>query len=364
MCSFFRLSSISCLVLFPLFISPFCFSKDYTLADHQLAKIIDRQLSFFSLANKVTEKELTRKAQDIVASYEAYISENPKDAHALILFGKFLHKVGQSKHAVDCFLEADSINPKHAVVKQQLANYLIEQGRPVDAFPFLLMTLRYDPNVSAYHYQMGNFLYVFKPDLVNAGILTEESLNSFMFKSFKESFLLSPNNFDYGLRHAQSFFDSPNESSQDALNAWNNLLNKFPGRSKAEKDYITLCKASVLLELNRKSLAKKLIDSVSTSSLEKTKVSLLQQVKKKNSEKINNSLIKQLKKKSSKTGVFFRFPDDSHLRRMRELTSRLHEEKLLSTLKTDVISASVDSKGKITLKLSRTSDSPFFKNQN
>ena len=50
--------------------------------------------------------------------------------------GKFLRRVGQEQHAVGYFFEADSINPKLAVVKQQLANYLIEEGRPIDAFPF------------------------------------------------------------------------------------------------------------------------------------------------------------------------------------------------------------------------------------
>jgi cytochrome c-type biogenesis protein CcmH/NrfG len=68
---------------------------------------------------------MTRHAQDIVAAYESYLSDNPKDVHALILFGKFLRKVGQQEHAVDFFIQADKINPKLAVVKQQHANYLI-----------------------------------------------------------------------------------------------------------------------------------------------------------------------------------------------------------------------------------------------
>ena len=51
----------------------------------------------------------------MVSSYEAYISENPKDTHALILFGKFLSQVGQQKHALNYFLEADALSPKIAV---------------------------------------------------------------------------------------------------------------------------------------------------------------------------------------------------------------------------------------------------------
>jgi hypothetical protein len=46
---------------------------------------------------------MTRNAQEIVASYESYLSQNPDDTNALILFGKFLRKVGQEEHAVGIF---------------------------------------------------------------------------------------------------------------------------------------------------------------------------------------------------------------------------------------------------------------------
>ena len=44
--------------------------------------------------------------------------------------------MGQSERAIDYYLEADQIDPKLAVVKQQIANHLIKEGRPLDAFPF------------------------------------------------------------------------------------------------------------------------------------------------------------------------------------------------------------------------------------
>ena len=152
--------------------------------------------------------ELTRKAQEIVADYDAYLGANPKDTNALILYGKFLRRVGQEQHAVGYFLEADSINPKLAVVKQQLANYLIEEGRPIDAFPFLIMTIELAPEQADYHYHLGNFLFLFEDDLAVKGF-GKDSARAFMHKSFKQAAKLSPSNFDYQLRFAQSFFDHP-----------------------------------------------------------------------------------------------------------------------------------------------------------
>ena len=72
------------------------------------------------------------------------------------------------------FLEADALNPKIAVVKQQLGNYLIENGYAVDAFPFLVLATSIDPKEPAYHYDLGNYLTHFTKELLSEKILTKE----------------------------------------------------------------------------------------------------------------------------------------------------------------------------------------------
>ena len=106
-------------------------------------------------------KELNRKAQDIVSLYEAFISENPDDTNALILYGKFLNKVGQENHAIGIFLKADEINPKIAVVKQQIANFLVENNKPIDALPFFTATVEINPSIPEYHFHLGNFSSIY-----------------------------------------------------------------------------------------------------------------------------------------------------------------------------------------------------------
>ena len=328
-----------------------------TLSSLALNRILDKQSRFFQFPDKSPKRnnpELTRKAQEIVADYDAYLGSNPKDTNALILYGKFLRRVGQEQHAVEYFLEADSINPKLAVVKQQLANYLIEEGRPIDAFPFLIMTIELAPEQADYHYHLGNFLFLFEEDLVQAGIMTKDSVREFMHKSFKQSADFSPSNFDYQLRFAQSFFDFPDSSKEFALRAWSELTRKFPDRSKAEKDYFNLCKARILLELNRQSDALSLLDSVSSKALNSAKQSLLHQVKRKPEKKQKKD---KDQPKQSRIEINHRFfiPDDPHLKRLRLLTGRIKEEKMLSELKADAIKARFDGENKIKIDLSQRS---------
>lgn len=329
-------------------------NKGITLSSQILGRIIDKQIRFFEKSGEGASRsnpELTRKAQEIVSDYEVYLGENPKDANALILYGKFLRKVGQEQHAVDYFLEADSINPKLAVVKQQLANYLIEEGRPVDAFPFLIMTIELAPSQPDYHFHLGNFLFLFEAELVREKIISKDRARSFMHKSFKQAAEFGPSNFDYQLRFAQSFFDYPDSSKQEALEIWNKLVRKFPDRSSTERDYFKLCKARVLLELNRKSDALTLLNSVSTNTLEAAKKSLILQVSGKEEKKKEPK--GDGKQSSIEVDHRFYIPDDPHLKRLKELTNRIKEEKMLTELKADAIKARLNEDGEIKIDLSQ-----------
>ena len=339
-----------------VFVQPLLWANNQiTLSSQRLSKIIEMEHRFFDLskgARKPSDQELTRKAQEIVVSYESYLSDNSEDTDALILFGKFLDKVGQQDHAVNYYLEADTLNPRLAVVKQQIGNYLIEEGRPVDAFPFFMLTLEIEPEQHAYHFHFANYLFLFEDELVQAEIMEHEALKSFMLDCFGRASSLSPRNFDYHLRFAQSFFDYPKASRNKALQVWDNLISNFPLRSKSEKDYFKLCKGRILLELDRNKEAVALIESVSTTALTNTKLSLLEQVKL--SKKTPPPEIHK-NQQENKPGAHLHILPDPHLDRLNEVTSRLKEESLLGQVRIDALRAHLDGSGKIQVDFSSRS---------
>ncbi len=336
-----------------LFVKSSLLAKEITFSEQILGRILDREQRFFAndSVHEKNEKEMTRQAQEIVANYENYIAQNPKDENALILFGKFLRKVGQEEHATEFFLEADKINPKLAVVKQQLANYLIEKNRPVDAFPLLVLTIELDPKEAIYHFHLGNFLFLFQEDLIKEKILTQDAVHSFMHRSFYEAKTLEPNNFEFQLRYAQSFFDFNDSNKTEALLAWQNIENVFPGCTVLEKDYFRLCQARVLLELDFKKDASALLHSVSSKSLRKTRNQLLMQINFRKTPEVPNSKSNRKKQSSVRMDHQLFIPSDPHLIRLRKLTSKLIEEKMLSELKVDAIKAKFDPTGDIKIEL-------------
>ena len=123
------------------------------------------KLEFFISPRNSTpalEGELTRKAQEIVTSYEDYLAENPGDINALLLFAKFLQKVGQSERAIDYYLEADQIDPKLAVVKQQIAKSLDQRGSTIGCLSFFDDDSSNSPTEATYHFEIGNYITYFQ----------------------------------------------------------------------------------------------------------------------------------------------------------------------------------------------------------
>ena len=338
---------ISCLFTLSIFPYIFIFGKNasLTLAEQNLLRIINAQKELFSQNPTIDNdnEHLTRKAQDLVAMYEAYISENSNDTHALLLYGKFLRKVGQNEHALSYFLRADSINPKLAVVKQQIANYLVEKQRPVDALPFFIAAVDIDPSVPEYHFHLGNFLHIFKDKIIDAELLSLDSLEKFSNNCFEKAAQTKPESFDYRLRYAQSFFDCKHMDQKKALRVWESIEVDFRELSKIERDYLNLCKARLLWELNEEKKAKSLIENVSANSLQGAKAEL-QNVfnKKKDKDKLNE-------KDSKKTGYFLNLQIDPRVSALQRITAALKEEKLIQDLKIDSIHAHQNKKGEIRL---------------
>ncbi|MFP6854212.1 MAG: hypothetical protein VB980_00405 [Opitutales bacterium] len=335
-----------------------------SLAQTKLAAIVAQEERLFLSASSqtpVNEKELTRKIQNLVSDYESYLADNPKDQTALILYGKFLRRVDQPGPATGMFLKADKIDPDIAVIKQQIANYLAEEGRVAEALPYLLRAVELSPQTAVYHHQLGSFLFLFQEELIRLGITNRISNDRNMIIAFREASKLSPGNFDYRVRYAQSFFDVANTDWEEALVVWKELSNEYK-RTREESEYLLLCQARVLLELGRQAEAKPLIDRVNSPVMGKTKRKLLDQfsapLRKPNTKKLPSTLESAPKKdknaqnKPRSHELLF----DEDLQALSEISKQLEEEKLLHNLRVEFIRAAYDSQGKVKISLKKLAE--------
>ena len=318
-----------------------------SMSTHKMLQILKLQQELFAYDNKnLSNHELTRKAQELVAKYESYLSNNSDDVNALILYGKFLRKVGQDDSALGIFLDADSLNPKLAVVKQQIANYLVEKGKTIEALPFFIEATEIEPASAEYHFHLGNFLYIFKEEILLSKILTEDDIKLFTHQCFANAANFKSSSLQYRLRYAQSFFDLNDFNKTEALDVWTSIIDNFEKISKTELDYMYLCIARILTQMNNKKGAKIYIEKVSTKSLEKAKHDIESLLEKSENQKIKKSI------EGKKTGAILKLKDDLRLKNLQKITARLKEENLIKDLEIDRIEAYHNDKGDLKLSVS------------
>ena len=335
-----------------------------TVAAQRLGQIVEREQMFLKnssiLHKPLGEQELTRRAQQLLSAYESYLEDNPRDVNGLILYGKFLRRMGQPRHATGLFLEADKIDPRLAVVKQNIANYLVEEGRLADALPFLLKAVELEPNEPIYHHQLGTFLFLFKEDLVNLDIASAQTNDRSMHEAFRTASKLAPDNFEYKLRYAQSFFDLSDPDWNKALEIWRELRKQDQNRFTAEQEYLALGEARAMVQLGRVKEANAILQTINSPSLRATKESLIKELKTSDS-KGKPSLEKETApaKRDNRNSQLRPLPSkliDGNLRRLRQVSLRLEEEKLLEDLRSDALRADYDENGHIRLQLTSFSE--------
>ena len=335
-----------------------------TVAAQRLGQIVEREQLFLknsSSPNKpLSEQELTRRAQQILSAYESYLEDNPRDVNGLILYGKFLRRMGQPRHATGLFLEADKIDPRLAVVKQNIANYLVEEGRLADALPFLLKAVELEPKEPVYHHQLGTFLFLFKEDLLSLGIASVQTNDRNMHEAFRSASKLATDNFEYKLRYAQSFFDISDPDWNEALDVWQDLRKQARGRPTSEREYLALGEARAMAQLGRGKEAATILKIITSPSLRATRESFIQELENSDSkEKTLREKETAPKKLDNRNTQLSPLPSkliDDNLRRLRHVSSRLEEEKLLRDLQADALRADYDNNGQVRLRLTSFSE--------
>ena len=219
--------------------------------------------------------DLERHVNDLIASYSSYLMENPNDVSALILYGKLLRRVGKNDEAFKAFLKADEIDPKIAVVKQQIGNHLAETGKYKAALTFYLNAIQLDPDAPAYHYALGEILYTFRDQFLEEAIFTRDALDREMLKAFQTTVRLQPENFDSQMRLGEAYYDLASPNWKAALLHWEKL-----SRAKSENDtlrlqIIDLHKTRVLGKLGRTTEAKALAETIVQPALQQSKQQVL-----------------------------------------------------------------------------------------
>jgi tetratricopeptide (TPR) repeat protein len=243
---------------------------DIAQKEEKIYKKIAEDPEFYSV------EDLDRRINELVQSYSSYLTDNPDDVNALILYGKLLRRIDQTNQAFTAFLKADELDPEIAVVKQQIGTHLAEIGKGKAALPFYLRAVELESENAIYHFGLGQLLYNFKTDFIEDGIFTSDALDREMIKAFRKAASLEPENFDFQMRLGEAFYDMDSPDWRSALLHWDKVRKTI--NSTLRREIIDLHRARVLGKLGRIDEARALTESIHQPSLQQSRQQVIDEI--------------------------------------------------------------------------------------
>jgi tetratricopeptide (TPR) repeat protein len=248
-----------------------------TMAEQRLREIVEHQKAVLADAGNERDTpddpELKARANQIVHEYESLLRDNPEFAAGYASYGYMLWKVGARKEAVAILLKANQLDPDIPLVKNELGNYLAEEGKPMEALNYYLAAIKLEPGEPLYHYQLGTLLCEAQDDFLKSGEWTRDSLDHSMQQAFKAAAQLAPDRIEFTYRYAESFYDMKDPDWAEALKAWGGL--EARAQSDIERQTMRLHEANVLITMGRNADAGKVLDTVTDPRLDLQKQKLV-----------------------------------------------------------------------------------------
>ena len=253
-----------------------------TLAEKTLVEITERQRDIFARAEKegehLDDAAVRGELESLLKSYDVLIQKSPDYALAYGAYGMFLGKVGMTKEAVIMLLRANKLDSSMPEVKNQIAVHLAEDGRPVDALPWVTAALDLDPKKAVYHFHLGELLAAGRSDFIRTGMFDDAKLDEAILEAFHQAAELSPRDFPIAYRHAKAYYDLAAPRWPEALTVWEKL--EELALTDSQRQLVRLQRANVLLKLARPVEARLLLDTVVKPEFAAEKQTLLDELAK------------------------------------------------------------------------------------
>lgn len=261
-------------------------------AEQDLQVLVAQQQSLLAGAEKggkdFDQEDFRTQMQFLANAYDAYLKKHIDYAPAYAAYGVMLGKIGMRRQSAMMLLKADELFIRDdgkegvrtpafirtwALVKNQLGNYVAEEGKPLEAVNYFLAAINLTPNEPLYHYQLGTLLTEARDDFLQSGLWTRAALDKAMHGAFQRAAELAPRRIELGYRYAESFADLEVPDWDGALKAWAALEEK--ATTDFDRQAMRLQAANILIQRQKFEEARVLLDTVTEEPLQKAKQKLV-----------------------------------------------------------------------------------------
>jgi len=250
---------------------------DDAAAEVKLKELVARQKTILAQAEIIGEngdqENIRAQLQQVCNDYDVLLRKNPKFVPAYVAYGLLLGKIDNRKESIVLLLKANALDKELPVVKNQLGNYLAEEGKPIEAMNYFLAAIQLDPKEPLYHYQLGTLIVEARDDFLKTGQWTRAQLDRTMQEAFQQATLCAPDDWRYAYRYGLSFYDLEIAEWETALLFWKDFEKRLkPG---VEQQTCRLHQAKVLVAQHHFDEARTTLETVTESVLAKEKEKLI-----------------------------------------------------------------------------------------
>ena len=251
-----------------------------TMAERKLKGIAEHQRVLFADAaaqgKDLDEAQFKAQVEQLTHEYESLVRDNPNFAAGYASYGYMLWKISMRKQAVAILLKANQLDPDIPLVKNELGNYLAEEGKPLEALNYYLSAVKLEPKEPLYHYQIGTLLYEARDDFLKSGEWSRAAIDHSMQEAFKNAAELAPDRVEFSYRYAESFYDMVDPDWAAALKAWEGM--EARATSDVERQTMRLHQANVFIYMGKPDQARKVLDTVTDPALLGQRQKLIAQI--------------------------------------------------------------------------------------
>lgn len=251
-----------------------------TLAGRSLRQLVVRQQELLAEAAKdnpnFDQTNFQMQMEQVCRGYEELLRANPKMASGFASYGYLLSKLDQRKQAIAMLLKANQLDPDQPMVKNQIGNFIAEEGKPLDALPYFLAAIKLAPKEPLYHYQLGTLLSEARDDFLKSGEWKRDAIDRAIHEAFGQAATLAPERIEFTYRFAESFYEMETPDWDEAMKAWTELEEKAP--TTVERDTMRLHQANIWIKKGEPEQAKAVLGTVSDPALQKQKEKLVAQL--------------------------------------------------------------------------------------
>jgi tetratricopeptide (TPR) repeat protein len=250
---------------------------DDATAEAKLKELVARQKTLFADAEKAGEhldqENLRAQLQQVCNEYDILLRQNPSFVPTYVAYAVLLGKVDNRKESIALLLKADQLDKNLPLVKNQLGNYLAEEGHPLQAINYYLAAVQLEPKEPLYHYQLGTLIAETRDEFLASGKWTRAQLDKTMEDAFRQATECAPDDWRYAYRYGLSFYDLETAEWEAALQFWKDFEKKLkPG---VEQQTCRLHQAKVLVAQHHFDEAHTTLDTVTEPILAKEKEKLI-----------------------------------------------------------------------------------------